>query len=524
MKNSLLISLAALLLISACTTAPPATPTSSPTPETNYLHTFNGAVDLTLNQTGLYHISYHVDGSFAYELTILDPHDRPLQVLTGTNPFSSTYDPVFSDLNSDGYTDFHLPSIFNEANYLFLWNNTVCQFEPAVLDGIDLVPYFEIYDGHLKTWVRQDGGYLYRLLRWDGNTLRLELEELVLPESYDVGSSNTNLLSGGIFVQSDDVLYHSPNEGIYDYASNVLYAIDLQTRETRILSDDNAILLQLFGDTLYFVGRRYAADGELFRTYGWGEFLTTGIYQINTDGTGRQCLFSATDITAMLRINETIYYADSTGAIYTLLPGEAPQLFYQFDLPDNTSSFTLQYDSASLYFQYLQNYGTADDQYIIHAFDLLNGPFPPSTIPLPTPSTKSWRNNTTCLIDSGRFYYTTEDALLIAGQSGETVQVLPQGNIGSFLLSGICLYTHSFDEDKTNQISLWHDGPNGFILQSPISLPDIGPLTTVHLAALSSQDLYYLENGDGSDTFTAHRLTGDGTTLSYLWSLPHPIP
>ena len=121
-----------------------------------------------------------------YDYTLLvKGEEEVLQTLTGgtDNFVHSGYNVFidFVDLNLDGYADMQLTVAEGTLNFVYefyLWNPSSKTFEKVLCDEEILAIGYEICDGYLKLWGRNDAssGVMY-ILRWDGNRLILESQE-----------------------------------------------------------------------------------------------------------------------------------------------------------------------------------------------------------------------------------------------------------------------------------------------------------------------------------------------------------
>lgn len=86
----------------------------------------------------------------------------------------------FQDVNLDGYIDIvvNTGGTVNETYELYTWDAASQKFKKVIFNGFDMLSYFQIYDGYIKTWIRgdKDETAIQKLI-WDGNTLAIESKE-----------------------------------------------------------------------------------------------------------------------------------------------------------------------------------------------------------------------------------------------------------------------------------------------------------------------------------------------------------
>jgi len=160
-------------------------PTIPKLEEKAYVYSFDGFINI--DDTRHYRMEYCVDEGFeynVYRVMLFDANNEHMQTLYGEFHFGYVFDPKFEDLNTDGYTDISLPYGSPDHFRLYLWNNDVECFESVIYEDHDSSGFHEdrgdyaICNGYLEKWIKlEHNSFLYRILAWDGNVLKIESEE-----------------------------------------------------------------------------------------------------------------------------------------------------------------------------------------------------------------------------------------------------------------------------------------------------------------------------------------------------------
>lgn len=88
--------------------------------------------------------------------------------------------PDFKDINLDGYKDIiiYVGGNLNEWCDLYTWDNLSCTYNKVTYEGFERISYFDIFDGYLENWVKDDyRSGVVQILVWEGNKLVLQSEE-----------------------------------------------------------------------------------------------------------------------------------------------------------------------------------------------------------------------------------------------------------------------------------------------------------------------------------------------------------
>lgn len=119
---------------------------------------------------------------YQYSYQVYDKNDKQLQDLKWKS-IVLVY-PKFLDLNQDGSVDMQIAidqTPGYDINQLYLWNEKKQCYQKVNYAGV--LAEIEVKDGYLLNWVRAGTDrYVIEKLRWNGNKLIKESEELVTPE------------------------------------------------------------------------------------------------------------------------------------------------------------------------------------------------------------------------------------------------------------------------------------------------------------------------------------------------------
>lgn len=143
------------------------------------------AYEWTGNQT-INHIEFQIkQGDAEYEcfLSYFGEQDQLRQTLVWKKSDGIERYPQLLDVNADGYLDIYAVDAVGtsyDSHILFLWNEESKQFQKVEYD--ECLAEISIENGYLKNWIRSGEGYIYQILRFEGNQLVKESEEIVMPE------------------------------------------------------------------------------------------------------------------------------------------------------------------------------------------------------------------------------------------------------------------------------------------------------------------------------------------------------
>jgi hypothetical protein len=120
--------------------------------------------------------------------TIYDAHvyDSESNLIQSFQIESIVYPKVkLVDINLDGYTDIVVSTggTLNETHQIFVWDtDETLAYIPIDFVGFDILSYYEINQGYLMNWVKDDANtVVVQKLTWNDNSLILESQE-----TYDV--------------------------------------------------------------------------------------------------------------------------------------------------------------------------------------------------------------------------------------------------------------------------------------------------------------------------------------------------
>lgn len=137
------------------------------------------------NQT-VNHMEFQIkqgDVEYEYFLSYFDEQDQLRQTLAWKKLDGIERYPQLLDVNADGYLDIYAVDAVGTSydnHILFLWNEESKQFQKVEYD--ECLAEVSIENGYLKNWIRSGEGYIYQILRFEGNRLVKESEEIVMPE------------------------------------------------------------------------------------------------------------------------------------------------------------------------------------------------------------------------------------------------------------------------------------------------------------------------------------------------------
>ncbi|MCR5279120.1 MAG: DUF5050 domain-containing protein [Lachnospiraceae bacterium] len=169
-----------------------------------------------------------------------------------------------------------------------------------------------------------------------------------------VGTTASNLANGGIFAESDSLVFFAN-----PYNDNCLYAMNPDGTDVRRISNLAAKSINVAGDKVFFFGERAEVTTGLGSVAG-----KPGIFVINSDG---KHLSQLTSVVAndMMLIGNNLYYTHvepntETFDVFDLKTKKNREL-----LPHGVSSYS--YTPDTFY------YGGRGDNLFLYAFDRFNG-------------------------------------------------------------------------------------------------------------------------------------------------------
>lgn len=106
----------------------------------------------------------------------------------------TAFQPVFEDVNMDGYADLVLLDYggLNTWHNFYVWDAETTSLKKVNLHGANnsalTISYYEIQDGYISNWIKNSIDELcYQEYVWvDGYTIKLEREELLILETDDM--------------------------------------------------------------------------------------------------------------------------------------------------------------------------------------------------------------------------------------------------------------------------------------------------------------------------------------------------
>lgn len=130
-----------------------------------------------ISDNSTYYLIVLEDDPINYRISVYDYNHNELQAITFvSHPFGIS----LTDLNLDGYTDLiaNLGGTLNEIHELYIWDQEKSCFIKVNYIGFDFLSYFEIEDGYIMNWVKENAvsGSIEKLI-WDGNSLVKESAE-----------------------------------------------------------------------------------------------------------------------------------------------------------------------------------------------------------------------------------------------------------------------------------------------------------------------------------------------------------
>lgn len=119
---------------------------------------------------------------YQYSYKVYDTNNKQLQELIWKS--TALVYPKFLDLNQDGSVDLQIvvdQTPGYDIKKLYVWNDKKQCYQKVIYT--DVLAEIEVNDGYLLNWVRSGtGGYVIEKLRWNGNKLIKDSEELAMPE------------------------------------------------------------------------------------------------------------------------------------------------------------------------------------------------------------------------------------------------------------------------------------------------------------------------------------------------------
>lgn len=113
------------------------------------------------------------------------------------------------------------------------------------------------------------------------------------------GNTSTNLLNGGLFAKSGDMIYFAN-----PYDQNSLYSMDTELKHIKKLYNDYTSYINAAGKYIFYTRRNDKKGNESKALF---SFSTTGLYRLNTSGQGLKQLYKEPSQTLNLLGNH-IYY------------------------------------------------------------------------------------------------------------------------------------------------------------------------------------------------------------------------
>ncbi len=113
------------------------------------------------------------------------------------------------------------------------------------------------------------------------------------------GNTSTNLLNGGLFAKSGDMIYFAN-----PYDQNSLYSMDTELKHVKKLYNDYTSYINAAGKYIFYTRRNDKKGNESKALF---SFSTTGLYRLNTSGQGLKQLYKEPSQTLNLLGNH-IYY------------------------------------------------------------------------------------------------------------------------------------------------------------------------------------------------------------------------
>lgn len=120
------------------------------------------------------------DNDDNFSVSIAEDNGKEIQVISNT--LCHTTNPIeFIDVNCDGYADLilNLGGTLNELHKLFVWIPSLNKFVEITCEYP--LSYFEVYDGYLKNWIKNDATSTdVQIFVWENpHTLSLEDETTI---------------------------------------------------------------------------------------------------------------------------------------------------------------------------------------------------------------------------------------------------------------------------------------------------------------------------------------------------------
>ena len=282
-----------------------------------------------------------------------------------------------------------------------------------------------------------------------------------------VGNTSGNLLNGGLFCESDGVIYFSN-----PYDEGMLYSMNQDLEKVKKLSDDNVSYLNVAGKYIFYTKRndKKNVDSDFFMA-----LSTTGLYRTNLKGGSISSLYKEPTQVACLYGNNvyyqhydqekglqlyaakidgsedkklldepcapfavainTTYYAGYNGnhAIHTLnINGTGDSVLYD----GNCTSVTLH--GEYIYFMDM------NDNYALKRIPVTGGT-PEALVSdrLATYNVSEDGNTVYCQIDNG-----TDNGLYSLDINSKSLQLIASGNYNYLNLTSNYLFYEEFDQSK----------------------------------------------------------------------------
>ncbi len=230
-----------------------------------------------------------------------------------------------------------------------------------------------------------------------------------------IGNTAGNLYNGGLFCESEDVLYYAN-----PYDSDTLYSLNLKTGKSKKLADIRAEYINAGGKYVFFFGRPNST------TQGIGSVVSKpGIFRVDKNGNHLKAISNEVS-QCMILVDNNIYfqhYTEKTGTTFAVM-----------DLSKQKSTELLDYMiTPACYYQGSLYYNGIVRDHYLYRYDLTT-----------RSESKIWEGDIWNPICTGQYVYymdvLNDYRLCRYSISDNTIEILTEERLDSFNLYGDIIY------------------------------------------------------------------------------------